>query len=91
MELARVGATCTSDEAAGDDDPGDAHECAELALAPRVMDLPVNGTMVDALSANIPAAAATRHSRRRSARSAAAVVVDMARQHSSPSIPTWTA
>lgn len=54
MELARVDASCTSEEAAGDDDHGDDNECAELELAPRLVDLPVSGTIVDALSVSIP-------------------------------------
>lgn len=56
MELVRAGATCTSDDAAGDDDNhGDDHDCAELEVAPQVVDLPVNGTMVDALNVALPA------------------------------------
>lgn len=56
IELVRAGAVCTSENAAGDDDDhGDDSNCAELELAPRVVDLPVNGTIVDALSVNIPA------------------------------------
>ena len=56
MELVRAGATCTSDDAAGDDDNhADDHDCAELELAPSVIDLPVNGTVVDALTVSVPA------------------------------------
>lgn len=54
MELARAGAVCTSDDAAGDDDDGD-DDCAELELAPSVVELPVNGTVVDELSVAVPA------------------------------------
>lgn len=31
------------------------HDCAELALVPRVVDLPVNGTTVDGLTVALPA------------------------------------
>jgi hypothetical protein len=54
MELQRVGATCTSDAAMGDDDVDD-NECAELELAPTVVDLPVNGTVVSILNGSVPA------------------------------------
>ena len=54
IELKRVGATCTSEMAAGDDEENDDEDCAELELAPSVVDLPVNGTVVNALSVNIP-------------------------------------
>jgi len=54
VELGRAGATCTSEDAAGDDDHADDNSCAELELAPSVVDLPVNGTVVDALSITIP-------------------------------------
>ena len=56
LELARVGATCASDAAAGDDDHhGDDDKCAELELAPSVVDLPVNGGVVTALNVTVPA------------------------------------
>lgn len=56
MELVRAGATCASDDAAGDDDDhADDDDCAELELAPSVIDLPVNGTVVDALTVSVPA------------------------------------
>jgi len=55
MELVRIGATCASDEPAGGDDHGDDRGCAELELAPTVVNLPVSGTLVDALTVNIPA------------------------------------
>ena len=55
-ELVRTGAVCGSDAAAGDDsEHADDHDCAELQLAPQVVDLPVNGTIVDALNVNVPA------------------------------------
>lgn len=54
VELVRAGATCTSDAASGDDDGADDNDCAELELAPSVIDLPVNGTVVNALSVTIP-------------------------------------
>lgn len=54
MELQRAGATCASTAAAGDDDV-DEHECAELELAPTVIDIPVDGTIVSALNTSIPA------------------------------------
>lgn len=55
LELERVGATCTSDAAAGDDDHGDDDKCAELELAPSVVDLPVKGGVVTALNVTVPA------------------------------------
>jgi hypothetical protein len=54
MELQRSGASCGSTAVAGDDDV-DEHECAELTVAPSVVDLPVNGTVASALSVTIPA------------------------------------
>ncbi|MFL5608109.1 MAG: hypothetical protein ACJ8AD_16780 [Gemmatimonadaceae bacterium] len=54
MELQRLGAICTSDAPMGDDDV-DENECAELELAPTVVDLPVNGTAVSILNASVPA------------------------------------
>jgi hypothetical protein len=56
IELQQVGATCTSEVAAGDDHEGnDDQECAELELAPTVVDLPVNGSVVSALDITVPA------------------------------------
>ena len=56
LELERVGAECTSEEAAGDDNPhGDDDSCAELELAPSVVDLPVNGSVATALNVTVPA------------------------------------
>lgn len=56
MELQRVGATCASAAAAGDDnDSVDANECAELELAPSVVELPVDASVVSALSLAVPA------------------------------------
>jgi hypothetical protein len=54
MELQRAGATCASTVAAGDDDV-DEHECAELELAPTLIDIPVDGTVISALDAAVPA------------------------------------
>jgi hypothetical protein len=54
VELVRAGATCTSETASGDDDGVDDNDCAELELAPTVVDLPVTGTVVNALSVTIP-------------------------------------
>lgn len=54
VELERAGATCTSEAASGDDDAAEHKDCAELELAPSVIDLPVNGTVVSALSVAIP-------------------------------------
>lgn len=54
VELERAGATCTSQAPSGDDDVAENEDCAELELAPSVIDLPVNGTVVNALSVAIP-------------------------------------
>jgi hypothetical protein len=54
MELARAGASCTSTSAAGDDQ-SDEHQCAELTLAPSLVDLPVDATIASPLQINIPA------------------------------------
>jgi hypothetical protein len=54
IELVRSGATCTSTEAAGDDDHGDDHDCAELELAPTVIDLPVDSSVSSKLQVSIP-------------------------------------
>ncbi len=56
VELQRVGATCASTEAAGDDRAGDDDKsCAELELAPGVVDVPVDGTTAKALTVAVPA------------------------------------
>ena len=56
MELQQVGAACTSTSASGDDDAEhEEHGCAELQVAPTIVDLPVNGTVVTALSMPVPA------------------------------------
>lgn len=55
VELVRAGATCTSDAVSGDDHGVESeNDCAELQLAPSLVDLPVNGTVVNALSFTIP-------------------------------------
>ena len=54
IELQRVGGTCVSTAAAGDDERGD-DNCAELELAPSVVDLPVSGTIATALNVTVPA------------------------------------
>jgi hypothetical protein len=53
VELVRAGAACTTEEVSGDDDADD-DDCAELQLAPSIIDLPVNGTVVNALEVTIP-------------------------------------
>ena len=53
MELERVGASCVSSMAAGDDDADD-HECAELTLAPAIVDLPVDASIATPLQISIP-------------------------------------
>ena len=53
IELERVGATCASTAAAGDDRNDD--NCAELELAPRVVDIAANGAITTALDATVPA------------------------------------
>jgi hypothetical protein len=55
MELVKAGATCTTETAAGDDEVGDdGHECAELELAPSLVELPVNGTVASTLDVTVP-------------------------------------
>ena len=57
MELERVDAACTSDEAVGDDEhENENDDCEELQLAPSIVDLPVgpNSTVVNAITVNIP-------------------------------------
>ena len=55
MELQQVGASCTSTTTSGDDDAEhEEHGCAELQVAPTIVDLPVNGTVVTALSMPVP-------------------------------------
>jgi hypothetical protein len=55
VELVRAGATCTSETASGDD-AAEHEECAELELAPSLVDLPVAATttVVNALSVTVP-------------------------------------
>lgn len=57
MELERVDAACTSEEAAGDDDrQHENDDCEELQLGPTIVNLPVdaNSTVVSAVDVNIP-------------------------------------
>jgi hypothetical protein len=56
MELERAGASCTSTEPVGDDE-GDEHEhdCPELHVAPALVEVPVNGTVVSPFTVNVPA------------------------------------
>jgi hypothetical protein len=57
MELERVDAACTSEEAAGDDEhENEDDDCEELQLAPSIVDLPVGPgtTVVNAITVNIP-------------------------------------
>lgn len=54
MELEPAGGACNSDNDAGDDHP-DEHQCEELALAPTIVDVPVTGSMITALSVSVPA------------------------------------
>ena len=53
MELERVGASCASASVAGDD-AADEHECAELTLAPAIVDLPVDANIATPLLLSIP-------------------------------------
>jgi len=54
LELERADATCTSEEAAGDDDHhGDDDKCAELELAPTVVDLPMDSAVTTALNVTV--------------------------------------
>jgi hypothetical protein len=53
VELRRVGATCPDTADAGDDHDDDRH-CAELELAPTVIDLPVDTSVASALKVNVP-------------------------------------
>jgi hypothetical protein len=55
LELQRSGATCTAATEAGDDNPSSTESCEELELAPTVIDLAVNGSIVDALNLSAPA------------------------------------
>ena len=55
LELQRAGATCTSTSGSGDDNSSSSDSCAELELAPTMIDLPVNGNVVSALSVPVPA------------------------------------
>lgn len=54
LELVRAGATCADTAAAGDDHGRD-DNCAELELAPSVIDLPVDGSITTALNVTVPA------------------------------------
>jgi hypothetical protein len=54
LELQRAGASCTSVEAAGDDDKIDNASCAELELAPSIVNLSVTGGVTKALNSTIP-------------------------------------
>lgn len=54
LELERAGATCADTAAAGDDDDRD-DNCAELELAPSVVELPVDGAVTTALNVSVPA------------------------------------
>lgn len=55
LELQRAGATCTSETEAGDDNPSSTDSCQELELAPSVIDLALDGTVVNALNLAAPA------------------------------------
>jgi hypothetical protein len=56
MELERTGATCASTAAAGDDEAGEhEHDCPDLHVAPSLVEVPVNGTVVSPFTVNIPA------------------------------------
>ncbi|MDQ2665726.1 MAG: hypothetical protein M3Z05_06920 [Gemmatimonadota bacterium] len=54
LELQRAGATCASTETAGDDEKQDDNSCAELELAPSIVNLSVNGGVTQALNSTIP-------------------------------------
>lgn len=58
MELQKAGSnTCTSTEAAGDDEhdnDGKDNDCAELELAPMIVDLPVDSSVTNKLTVSIP-------------------------------------
>ncbi len=58
IELQKAGAnTCASQEAAGDDEhdrDGKNSDCAELELAPTIVDLPVDSTITNKLTVSIP-------------------------------------
>jgi hypothetical protein len=54
LELVRAGASCTATAAAGDD-VVDEHECTELSLEPMLVDLPINSTVANVISINVPA------------------------------------
>jgi hypothetical protein len=54
LELERTDATCTSEEAAGDDnDHGDDDKCAKLELAPTVVSLPMDSAVATALNVTV--------------------------------------
>jgi hypothetical protein len=56
LELERSGASCTSEEVAGDDDRDydDHDDCEELELSPTVVDLPVDSTVSNKLQVSVP-------------------------------------
>jgi hypothetical protein len=54
MELERSGASCGSDAAAGDDEHDEA-TCAEMTVAPSIVDLPVDATITSPIQVAIPA------------------------------------
>ena len=55
LELQRAGATCSSNEVAGEDDNNNDGECTGLELAPSIVSLSTNGAVTQALSTAIPA------------------------------------
>ena len=54
LELKRAGGVCESYTEAGDNSSS-TDSCEELELAPTVIDLPVNGNVISALSVSVPA------------------------------------
>ena len=55
LELQRAGGSCASTADAGDEHDGNDHDCAELELAPSLVDLPVTGGVATALNVTVPA------------------------------------
>jgi hypothetical protein len=55
MELQSVGASCTSENAAGDDDLQNEQECAELQVGPTIVTLPLTAGTIEVLGGSIPA------------------------------------
>jgi hypothetical protein len=53
LELQKSGAACTSTESAGDDDAAES-SCAELELAPSIVNLSVSGGVTQAINSSIP-------------------------------------